>query len=581
MGADDTEAFNTDDTMIFDADDTAVLPADDAAVFPADDAEASSPIHIVEDYPENGFDISEPDRAGEIEEAVAAFSALDSVSGDDDQGAVSLPKASGTFPFGAKERPVRQKFDAKGRFRSLFSDKAIWTNVGPVLLFALLIYSMVFVTASKPYQMLLNGNMIAYVQDRESGQRLLEQATLEMSAPYPPESNFRQYAELDYTREGVLIKTKTTDEQEILDTLKSEIGWYVDGWSISVNNERTVFLPTKAIAEEVLDDVKKSYLPEGEELTFLDAEFVEPVEIIKEEIPIHILGSPDQAFRTLTEGREPVREYKVQSGDSYWSIAERNNMTVDELKLINGATSDRLAVGQVLKLSIPKPLLSVRVTVSSILTEEIPFDTVYQNNANVTKGETKVLAAGAVGTLEIEYEIAQINGFSVEQKVLSETVVLAPVDKVVENGTKVVVAAVAPAPSITASRGDPGEAQSGALAWPIRAKINSPFGNRSRGFHSGIDIQAKTGEAVYSAEGGTVISASFFSGYGNQVTIDHGDGLSTMYAHLSKISVSVGQVVGRQELVGLSGSTGRTTGPHLHFEVRINGSPVNPVNYLD
>jgi murein DD-endopeptidase MepM/ murein hydrolase activator NlpD len=207
--------------------------------------------------------------------------------------------------------------------------------------------------------------------------------------------------------------------------------------------------------------------------------------------------------------------------------------------------------------------------VSAIDQEDIPYETVYKPNDNAWEGQTKVLSAGAAGSREITYQMEQINGVLVKQVVLAETVVAEPVARVVESGTK----------AILASRGD-GDC-GGALAWPIRGSVNSPFGPRSRGFHSGIDIQADTGDPIYSAEAGKVVQASYSGGYGNCVTIDHGDGLATMYAHLSQINVAVGQEVGRQELVGLAGSTGRTTGPHLHFEVRIDGEPNNPVLYLE
>lgn|GEM_PF-908812 len=553
------------------------------------DTEAE-PRGFTAEYPDDGEDFSAsegvteiPFNADELDDAVAAFAALDGNKDSAGKDPFSLPKASGSFPFGAKERPVRQKINIREMLKSLLRGKSVWTNIGPVIVFALLIYCIVFVLAERPYIMLLNGEPIAFVQETANGQKLLEQASLELSAPYPAESNFRQYARISYTRDGVKIKTQITDDQVILDALKTKITWLVDGWTIAVGNESTVYLASKSQAMEVLENVKKSYLPEDDEITVLDMEFVEPVELKVEEIPITDIGSPEQAFRTLTEGREPLREHVVQSGDSYWSIAQKNNMTVDELKLINGATSDRLSIGTVLKLSIPKPLLSVKTTISALGLEEIPYQIIYQSNDGVDQGTRSIISDGAVGARMVEYEIAQINGYSVERKVLAEVIIADPVDKVIESGARTIVAsAVSRSESAIAaeiksgSTGDGG----GALSWPLRNKVTSQFGARSRGNHTGIDIQAKTGDPIYSAAPGKVISACAFAAYGNQVTVDHGDGLSTMYAHLSEINVSVGQLIGDQELIGLAGTSGNATGPHLHFEVRINGKPVNPVNYL-
>jgi murein DD-endopeptidase MepM/ murein hydrolase activator NlpD len=118
------------------------------------------------------------------------------------------------------------------------------------------------------------------------------------------------------------------------------------------------------------------------------------------------------------------------------------------------------------------------------------------------------------------------------------------------------------------------------LIWPVQGVITSPFGMRWGRMHEGIDIGAATGTPIYAAAGGTVIYAGWESGYGNLTVIDHGNGLATAYGHQSQIAVSNGQTVSRGQLTGYVGSTGHSTGPHLHFEVRANGTPVNPLSYL-
>ncbi|MEN9203773.1 MAG: peptidoglycan DD-metalloendopeptidase family protein [Thermostichus sp. DG_1_6_bins_120] len=126
----------------------------------------------------------------------------------------------------------------------------------------------------------------------------------------------------------------------------------------------------------------------------------------------------------------------------------------------------------------------------------------------------------------------------------------------------------------------------GRLIPPAGGPITSPFGwrvhpiYRSRRFHAGIDFGVPTGTPVRAADRGTVIYAGWYGGYGNTVILNHGGGITTLYAHNSRLAVGVGQVVQRGQAIAASGSTGLSTGPHLHFEVRVNGQPVDPRRYL-
>ena len=156
-----------------------------------------------------------------------------------------------------------------------------------------------------------------------------------------------------------------------------------------------------------------------------------------------------------------------------------------------------------------------------------------------------------------------------------------------------------PADNDTAVSGDP-EIDSAVLAirnsadpntlptmWAHLGKINNefgfrrnPFGGRAYEFHPGMDIDGERGDVVIAPANGTVISAGYKGGYGNMVEIDHGNGLTTRYGHMSKIDAEVGETITRGKTIGYIGSTGRSTGPHLHFEVRLNDKPINPRLFL-
>ena len=136
-----------------------------------------------------------------------------------------------------------------------------------------------------------------------------------------------------------------------------------------------------------------------------------------------------------------------------------------------------------------------------------------------------------------------------------------------------------PAPAASGGRTDAKVSGSG-MVWPAGGPVTSGFGVRWGRMHTGIDIGAPAGAPVAAAKGGTVIMAGFNGGYGNTVIIDHGDGLSTLYAHLSRIATGDGEVVKQGQPIGSVGSTGNSTGAHLHFETRIGGSAQNPMRYL-
>jgi murein DD-endopeptidase MepM/ murein hydrolase activator NlpD len=128
--------------------------------------------------------------------------------------------------------------------------------------------------------------------------------------------------------------------------------------------------------------------------------------------------------------------------------------------------------------------------------------------------------------------------------------------------------------------GPTGQASAAGFIWPVHGVLTSGFGWRWGRMHEGIDLAVGVGTPVVAAVAGTVIVAGWLGGYGNLVVIDHGNGVSTAYGHNTSVTVGVGQSVAQGQLIAYSGNTGHSTGPHVHFEVRINGAPVDPLGYL-
>ncbi|MBR5218830.1 MAG: peptidoglycan DD-metalloendopeptidase family protein [Clostridia bacterium] len=194
--------------------------------------------------------------------------------------------------------------------------------------------------------------------------------------------------------------------------------------------------------------------------------------------------------------------------------------------------------------------------------QNIPFDTKSTEDSTLYLGESVTVTEGKEGTAQIEAQTVYQNGMPQSRRILSENILITPVSRVVRVGTK-----------------EKDVLKTG-LCYPLQGVISSPYGERWGKMHEGIDIAVPEGTPVIAAECGRVIYAGDGGTYGNLVRIDHGYGVVTAYAHLGEINVQAGQSVGANTQIALSGNTGRSTGPHLHFEIVNNGIPLNPDLYL-
>jgi len=256
----------------------------------------------------------------------------------------------------------------------------------------------------------------------------------------------------------------------------------------------------------------------------------------------------------------------VQSGESLWTIAQNNQIKMDDLIRANPSINpEKLKIDQEVSLIVPKPLITVVTKELKEYSVEIPFEVAYEDNSNIYKGESSVKKAGTKGEKKVQAEIIKENGVETTRVILKEEVLSQPSTKVVYKGTKEA----------------PPRIGTGSFIRPSRGSITSSFGRRWGRMHEGIDIGMPVGSEVKASDGGKVIFAGRKDAYGLCVIIDHGGNMTTLYAHNSKLLVSKGDKVFQGEMIAKSGNTGRSTGPHLHFEIRINGTPVNPIKHLN
>ena len=364
------------------------------------------------------------------------------------------------------------------------------------------------------------------------------------------------------------IAKDTLTEEEVAAVINEQVDWVAAGATLNVNNGEYKFtVATVEDGQAVLDMLKEGALANQGDATIKSVEFLEDVTLESGNVKIGDVQTPAEIVATVQAGKEAIKTHTVAKGESFWTVAKNHGVTVSELQKLNpDVNPDRLKIGQVLNLTWLEPLINVVVVKEVTVEESIAYATEYKETANLYRGETQVVKKGTNGKKMVTYEVKETSGAVVEKTTLNEIVISEPVSAVVNKGTKAV--------ALSSRSGD------GILNWPMSGKITSPYGTRSSGFHSGIDIGGKIGRSVYSAAGGKVVLASWYYAYGNCILIDHGNGMKTRYAHLSAYKVKVGDTVERGQLIGLCGNTGRSTGPHLHFEVIVNGSTKNPINYL-
>ncbi|MEJ8547380.1 peptidoglycan DD-metalloendopeptidase family protein [Brevibacillus borstelensis] len=271
----------------------------------------------------------------------------------------------------------------------------------------------------------------------------------------------------------------------------------------------------------------------------------------------------DKLEELLSKGTFKQVTHTVVEGDCVGCIAKKYGITSKDIYANNPGITENtlLQLGQKINVTALRPLVTVQVKEEVSQKEAIPFTTQVKNNEKLPKGETKVVQEGKEGSKNVRYLVVKENGQVIGRNILDQQVMEQPLVKIVERGTKVIP-----------SRG------TGRLSWPARGKISSGFGMRWGRLHKGIDI-AGSG-AVRAADNGRVVSAGWDGDYGNSILIDHGNGMKTRYGHLRSISVKVGDVVSQGKAIGIMGSTGDSTGVHLHFEVIQNGRLQNPVRFL-
>lgn len=366
----------------------------------------------------------------------------------------------------------------------------------------------------------------------------------------------------------LVTRDKIANRSEVAKAIEDSLLLETSAAQIKVDGRPTVYVADAAIANKVLSDVKVrlSNCTEGEKI--VRAAFIEKVEVNEGTFPAREVLGAEEALVLLEVGDKAPIEYTVMEGDSLWLIARRHDTRVANIMALNNLKSEDLQLEQKILISCSNPLVSVESVIEGKKTEVIPYTTKVTKDKSVSS--TREKQKGQNGEKQVTYVLTKKNGRVTENKILAEVITRKPVDRIVVTGTR-------NSYTLTASRGG---SHIGGLSWPIRGAITSNYGSRG-GSHTGLDINGTTGQSIRAAGSGTVTFAGRNGNYGLLVTIDHGNGLKTRYAHCSSLLVKVGGKVSKGEVIARVGSTGRSSGSHLHFEVISGGSYQSPLRFLD
>lgn len=369
---------------------------------------------------------------------------------------------------------------------------------------------------TKLYKCYVNNTFVGYVQDKEDLKEIYDEIFEDVNHKFSEIDKGKNTLKFEETDD---LRNSTSNE-ELRENMIGVLNVGVDAYGMYIDDVNIGYVEDFNHGDEVIEELKKKAVKNN---------------VIDEDLIVSVAMQGD-----VTYNKEKVKLKEISTA----------NEILDNINSLNSKRANKL--GNIEVLEVTRDIESIKPSTTEIISE------------NLCLGEV-VRKEGKLGTKEVKKKNIYIDGSLVKTEVLEECVISKPTNNIVYKGIQ-----------------NPVLSETAFLSYPGRDRyITSPFGKRwGNQHHSGIDLSGRTGEPITASFEGVVKYAGWLGNYGNAVILEHGSGVETLYAHASRLTCSTGQRVSKGEKIAEVGSTGRSTGPHIHFELRNNGKAINPMKYF-
>lgn len=426
-----------------------------------------------------------------------------------------------------------------------------------------------------------DGDLVGYVTDEST----YNQATELVSERVINASNdFQSALTPNYSLVPVSDEGQLNSSAEICNNILLTTDDVDEAYGFFVNDKLVAALRSQGDMTYILDSFLEKYRIGAKNET---TSFVGSTQIVSGLYSSEKIVSAEQFKDAISAQQMETQLYTVRENDTLQKILDKYSLTEERFYELNDGFMGELRKGDTVLIEKEQPVLRVQSVVVSSYEKKIAYSTITEKDPNKYTTYSNVKQEGKNGVQKVTQQITYIDGVEVSRTVTGKETLVEPVDKIVVVGTKKTTTTRYSSNNGSfnnTAKPNPNVSGTGRFTWPLPgvSNISSYYGMRWGRLHSGIDISCSGvyGRTIVAADKGTVTTVrNSPSGYGLHVIINHGNGYTTLYAHCSSVMVSAGQTVSKGQAIAKVGNSGRSTGPHLHFEIRVNGSARNPLNW--